>query len=62
MQSPVVGYDGYQEGQFWDDTVYDLPAGASIVEVTLYYQSISKEYVEFLRDANTTNTMGQESP
>jgi cytochrome c553 len=60
VQSPVVGYGGYQDGQFWDDTVYDLPAGASIVEVALYYQSISKEYVEFLREANTTNTMGQE--
>ena len=27
--------------------------------VTLYYQSTSKEYIEFLRDQNTTNTTGQ---
>ena len=27
--------------------------------MTLYYQSTSKEYVEFLRDENTTNTAGQ---
>ncbi len=25
----------------------------------MYYQSTSKEYVEFLRDENTTNTVGQ---
>jgi hypothetical protein len=27
--------------------------------VTVYYQTSSKEYVEFLRDNNTTNTAGQ---
>jgi hypothetical protein len=26
---------------------------------TLYYQTTSKDYVEFLRDHNTTNTAGQ---
>jgi flagellar hook assembly protein FlgD len=30
------------------------------VTVTLYYQPTSKEYVEFLRDANTTNSAGQD--
>jgi hypothetical protein len=34
--------------------------GAASVQVTVYYQSTSKEYVEFLRDENTTNTVGQE--
>ncbi|MHC4093901.1 MAG: hypothetical protein ACYSVY_27125, partial [Planctomycetota bacterium] len=29
-------------------------------EVTLYYQSTSKEFVEFLRDENHTDTKGQE--
>jgi len=28
--------------------------------VRLYYQSTSKEFIEFLRDTNTTNTKGQE--
>ena len=28
-------------------------------EVTLYYQTTSKEYVEFLRDENATNSSGQ---
>jgi hypothetical protein len=60
IQSPVVGYDGYQDGQHWDETRYVLPAQTSTVTATLYYQTTSKEYIEFLRDANTTNTLGQE--
>jgi hypothetical protein len=54
-----VGYS-YADGQYWDDTYYVVPPGASSAEVTLYYQSTSKEYIEFLRDENTTNTAGQE--
>jgi hypothetical protein len=54
-----VGH-AYADGQYWDDTLYDIPAGATSARVTLYYQSTSREYVEFLRDENTTNTKGQE--
>ncbi len=50
----------YADGQYWDDTFYAVPTGATSAEVTLYYQSTSKEFVEFLRDENTTNTKGQE--
>jgi hypothetical protein len=50
----------YADGQYWDVTDYDIPAGATSAEVTLYYQSTSKEFVEFLRDENTTNSKGQE--
>jgi len=50
----------YADGQYWDDSYYPIPASARSAEVTLYYQSTSKEYVEFLRDQNTTNTKGQE--
>ncbi len=57
IQSPPVGYS-YADGQYWDDTRYFLPATAESVRVTLYYQSTSKEYVEFLRDANVTNNAG----
>jgi hypothetical protein len=57
IQSPPVGYS-YDDGQYWDDTRYDIPADAESVRVTLYYQSTSKEYVEFLRDANVTNNAG----
>jgi hypothetical protein len=50
----------YPDGQYWDDTLYAVPPGAASAEVTLYYQSTSKEFIEFLRDENTTNTKGQE--
>jgi hypothetical protein len=47
------------DGQYWDDTLYSLPASVSSVTVRLYYQTLSKEYVEFLRDENDTNSAGQ---
>lgn len=50
----------YADGQFWDDTLYDIPAGAVTANATLYYQSTSKEFIEFLRDENTTNAKGQQ--
>jgi len=50
----------YEDGQYWDDTLYTVPPGAASAEVTLYYQSTSKEFIEFLRDKNTTNSKGQE--
>jgi hypothetical protein len=49
----------YADGQFWDDTSYPIPPGAASATVTLYYQSTSKEFIEFLRDANFTNDVGQ---
>ena len=50
----------YDDDQYWDDTEYSVPLGATSAQVTLYYQSTSKEFIEFLRDENTTNTLGQE--
>lgn len=38
----------YADGQYWDDTVYLLPSETERVFVTLYYQTASKEYVDFL--------------
>jgi hypothetical protein len=58
IQSPPVDYT-YADGQYWDDTEYHLPSTAKNVDVTLYYQSTSKEYIEFLRDENHTNQAGQ---
>jgi hypothetical protein len=57
IQSPPVGYS-YADGQYWDDSQYILPIEADSVEVTLFYQTLSKEYVEFLRDENITNDAG----
>lgn len=59
VQSQPVAHD-YADGQYWDDTVYNLPGGAVSVDVTLNYQSTSKEYIEFLRDNNHVDTLGQE--
>ncbi|MBK8266963.1 MAG: dockerin type I repeat-containing protein [Planctomycetes bacterium] len=42
----------YADGQFWDDTYYPIPAGATGFRVRLYYETASREYVEFLRDKN----------
>jgi hypothetical protein len=50
----------YDDGQYWDDTLYPLPDGTVRAEVKLYYQSTSKEFVEFLRDHNHSDTRGQE--
>jgi hypothetical protein len=48
----------YADGQNWDETLFDVPRGAASVAVTLYYQTASKEYIEFLRDENVTNAWG----
>jgi hypothetical protein len=50
----------YADGQYWDDTHYPMPAGVTQVEARLLYQTISREYVEFLRDANVTDDRGDE--
>ncbi|MCE2883286.1 MAG: hypothetical protein LW806_00095 [Planctomycetaceae bacterium] len=56
--SGPVGYK-YADGQHWDDTYFAIPTGATSAIVTLYYQTTTKEYIEFLRDGNYTNTAGQ---
>ncbi len=58
IQSPPVDHV-YEDGQYWDDTPYGLPEESDSVVVTLYYQTTSKEYIEFLRDENRTNSAGQ---
>lgn len=59
IQSPPVGYT-YNDGQYWDETNYSLPVTTSTVEVYLFYQTVSNDYVEFLRDENHTNGAGQD--
>ena len=59
VQAQPVG-KVYADGQYWDEVVYPLPPEAVNVDVMLYYQSTSKEYVEFLRDENGTNSWGQD--
>lgn len=38
----------YADGQYWDDTDYTVPIETERVVATLYYQTASREYVEFL--------------
>ncbi len=57
IQSPPVAYS-YADGQYWDDTDFSLPAGAAYAEVRLYYQTTTRDFIEFLRDENETNDWG----
>jgi hypothetical protein len=57
IQSPPVDYT-YADGQYWDETDYLIPGASAQVIATLYYQTVSKEYVEFLRDENHTDSWG----
>lgn len=57
VQAAPVGYT-YQDGQYWDNTLYEIPAGAVRAEVALLHQTTTREYIEFLRDKNTTDARG----
>ncbi|HYQ86437.1 MAG TPA: T9SS type A sorting domain-containing protein [Bacteroidota bacterium] len=45
----------YADSQYWDDTRYVLPGSAARVTATLYYQTMSREYADFLRDEDSAN-------
>ena len=53
-----IGYI-YADGQHWDDSLFAIPSGTASATVTLYIQTTTKEYIEFLRDANVTDDKGQ---
>jgi hypothetical protein len=53
VQAGSVPAYQYADGQYWDDTPFQIAPGARSAEVTVYHQTTTKEYVEFLRDANT---------
>ncbi len=56
--APVVGAS-YADGQYWDDSLFAIPEGALSAVVETYLQTSSREYMEFLRDTNVTDTRGQ---
>ncbi len=58
VQADPIAYS-YADGQYWDDTTYTIPSGAARADVRVYHQVTTKEYIEFLRDNNVTNTAGQ---
>ncbi len=57
VQAGYVGY-AYPDGQYWDNTPYCIPIGATSAEVSVFYQTSSKEYIEFLRDAISPDPRG----
>jgi hypothetical protein len=56
--APVVA-TSYADGQYWDDSFFALPAGATRAEVSVNYQSLTRHYIEALRDGNVTDHWGQ---
>jgi hypothetical protein len=58
VQAGNVPANLYPDGQYWDDTRFFLPIGARSAQVTVYYQTSTKEYMEFLRDGNTSDSRG----
>jgi hypothetical protein len=61
--APAPGYftpDEYTGG--YDEVLLAIPAGADFVEVNLYYQTTSREYIEFLRDEINGNPLNQTLP
>ncbi|MGB0715258.1 MAG: hypothetical protein ACPGXK_05230 [Phycisphaerae bacterium] len=57
VQAEPVGAH-YDDGEYWDDVYFDLPVGAAFAQARIYYQTTSREYAEFLSDANVTDSKG----
>lgn len=57
IQAAPVAYS-YNDGAYFDTTEYNLPPETYRINVKLLYQTASKEYIEFLKDENTTNDAG----
>lgn len=57
VQAGHVGYR-YEDGQYWDITKFCIPAGAVRAEAKLYYQTSTREYIEFLENENITDGRG----
>lgn len=55
--APAVG-TVYADGQHWHDTQFAIPAGAVRAKARLYYQTVTRHYIEALRDANVTDHWG----
>jgi hypothetical protein len=50
----------YADGQHWDMVEFAVPPGTRKVEARLMYQSVSWEYIKFLREENRTDPWGQD--
>jgi hypothetical protein len=56
VRAEPVGYT-YVDGQYWDDTQYDIPRTAKSAVAKLFYQTTTREYIEFL-EANSQDGTG----
>jgi hypothetical protein len=56
--APAVGAC-YPDGQHWADSHFTVPPGAAAAEVSVGYQSLTRHYMEVLRDGNVTDDWGQ---
>ena len=56
VRAEPVGYS-YVDGQYWDDTKYDIPPTAKSAVAKLFYQTTTREYIEFL-EANSQDGTG----
>lgn len=59
INAPPIGAS-YADGQFWDDTLFPIPPGATGVRVRLFYESATREFVEYLKN-NNPNAPGPEN-
>jgi hypothetical protein len=57
-KDPYLAGPRYADGQNWDAPTFALPPTARRVTARLHYQTMSKEYAEFLRDENVTDGRG----
>jgi mono/diheme cytochrome c family protein len=58
LASPVGA--SYPDGVSWDEATYPLPPSAARVHASLWYQTSSREYIEFLRDENEGNVFDRD--
>ncbi|QOI99019.1 MAG: hypothetical protein HRU70_00325 [Phycisphaeraceae bacterium] len=58
VQAAPVAYT-YADGQYWDDTRFDIPSGTARVRARVFHQLTTRDYIEFLRSENRTNNAGE---
>jgi hypothetical protein len=56
VRAENVPNDLYEDNQYWDDTQYPVPSDARSAVVTLYYQTTSGEYIDFLAENSQDGT------
>lgn len=55
--APAVGA-AYEDGQYWDDALFAIPPGTARAEITLNYQTVTRHYIEALKNGNVTDSWG----